>query len=502
MKPFTKKIQLHIGGMYCVNCQNKIKRKLKDTKGIVSSSISYNNGTADIVYDESKITLKEIISVIESLNYKVMTSKKQQKPDLTKTIRILTIIVVLYVVLESMGILNMLVPSQLADTNMGYGMLFVIGLITSVHCIAMCGGINLSQCIPQINQEEAKPSSNLAMISPAILYNLGRVLSYTAVGFLLGFIGFIIGGNSEVGLSLFLQGTLKIIAGLFMVIMGINMLGIFPWLRKFTVPLPQSLTKKLSIKKASSSRPFIVGVLNGFMPCGPLQSMWIVALAAGNPFTGALSMFLFSLGTVPLMLGLGSIVSVLGKRFTDKVMTIGAVLVVVLGLAMLSQGGSLNGRLPSDLLLTLIIGFYIAGVLLSIPIKRDSAKKAVKLAALAIVIGSYALWTAQGASVKNTPKADTPIEVVDGVQVINSTLESRRYPNITVKAGLPVKWVINAREGSLNGCNYKINIKDYNIEYTFHTGENIIEFTPTKTGTVNYSCWMGMINGRINVMDD
>ena len=58
------------------------------------------------------------------------------------------------------------------------------------------------------------------------------------------------------------------------------------------------------------------------MPCGPLQSMQIVALACQNPFSGALSMFLFSLGTVPLMLGLGSLVSILGKRFAKKMTTV------------------------------------------------------------------------------------------------------------------------------------------------------------------------------------
>ena len=84
------------------------------------------------------------------------------------------------------------------------------------------------------------------------------------------------------------------------------------------------------------------------MPCGPLQSMWIVALAGGSSFAGAFSMLLFSLGTVPLMLGLGSLVSLLRKRFNSGVMSVGAVLVVVLGLSMLSQGGFLSGLLPPE----------------------------------------------------------------------------------------------------------------------------------------------------------
>ena len=229
--------------------------------------------------------------------------------------------------------------------------------------------------------------------------------------------------------------------------------------------------------------------------------MWIVALASANPFSGALSMFLFSMGTVPLMLGLGSIVSALGKKFTDKVMTVGAVLVVVLGLAMLSQGGSLSGLLPSDLLLVLVIAFCIAGVLLSIPARGKAVEHMIKAVSMAVVIGSYALWSFQGTLAQSSSAADTNVEVVDGVQVVESTLSSGRYPNITVRAGVPVKWVIDAPEGSINGCNNRMIIRDYGVEYSFHTGENVIEFTPESAGTVRYSCWMGMIRGNIFVAD-
>ena len=494
-------IRLNIGGMTCVNCQNKIEKALYNTDGVIGATVSYNNAIADIVYNEEKISLKEITTVIESLDYEVITRKKVAGSDITNIVCMLVIIVSLYVMLQSMGILNLLVPSQLADTKMGYGMLFVIGLITSVHCIAMCGGINLSQCIPQIAYGEPNDTSRLAMFRPALAYNMGRVLSYTAVGFVLGLVGFLIGGDSEVGMSIFLQGILKIIAGLFMVIMGINMLGLFPWLRKFTIRMPKFLVRKVSKQRAKANRPFIVGILNGFMPCGPLQSMWIVALASGNPLAGALSMFLFSLGTVPLMLGLGSIVSAFGKKFADKVMTVGAVLVVVLGLAMLSQGGSLSGWLPSDLLLVLVIAFCVAGVMLSIPIEKKELKNMVRAASMVVVIGACALWSFQGTLIQSNAATNTNTEVVDGVQVVNSTLSSGRYPNITVQAGVPVKWVIDAPEGSINGCNNRMLIQDYGIEYTFHAGENVIEFTPTGAGTVRYSCWMGMIQGNIFVTD-
>jgi len=504
MELSIKTKQLRIGGMTCVSCQNKIEKKLRSTAGIKQAKVSYNAGTADITYDTDIISLKDISAIIHKLDYKVLTGNERLEPNTSRIIGILIIIISLYVLLQQFGILNLLVPSQLAQTNMSYGMLFIIGLITSVHCVAMCGGINLSQCIPH-TEESTEKKSRFGRFRPAFLYNLGRVISYTVIGGILGFVGLLFGGSgSDAGLPVMAQGILKIIAGVFMVIMGINMLGIFPWLRTLNPRMPKIFARKVGAEKAKSKSPLIVGLLNGLMPCGPLQSMQIVALASGNPLVGALSMLLFSLGTVPLMLGLGSIVSALGKKFTQKVMSVGAVLVVVLGLAMLSQGGSLSGFLPPDLLLPIILALSAAGVVSSIPFRKPSYKVVGAVATLGITVVILMSWgqlntTFNGKAGGSVP--DSSIQIADGKQVINSSLSSGKYPNITVQAGTPVKWVINAPKGSINGCNNRMLINDYGIEYSFKTGENVIEFTPTKTGTVRYNCWMGMIRGTITVVE-
>ncbi len=499
--------KFRIGGMTCISCQNRIEKRLRTTEGVKSAVVSYKEGNADITYDTSVISFGDISTIIEELDYKVLSANEKRRPEASRVIGILLIIVSLYVLLQQFGILNLLVPSQLADAKMGYGMLFVIGLITSIHCVAMCGGINLSQCIPQAGMLASKAGAtgnrnHLSTFKPAFLYNLGRVISYTVLGFILGFVGLLFGGSSGSGLSVFAQGILKLIAGVFMVIMGINMLGIFPWFRKLQPQMPKFLSRKVNREKARNNSPLIVGLLNGLMPCGPLQSMQIVALASGNPFAGALSMFLFSLGTVPLMLGLGSIVSALGKKFTQKVMSIGAVLVVVLGLAMLSQGGSLSGLLPPDLLLPIILGLCVVGIVHSIPFRGLSNKSLPTIVASIIVIA--VIFVSNTGIINGTASAENSanVNIVDGKQVVTSTLSSGRYPNITVQAGTPVKWIINAPKGSINGCNDKFNIQAFGISnYEFKPGDNVIEFNPTKTGRFQYSCWMGMIHGTITVAD-
>lgn len=489
----SKRIHLNIGGMTCINCQHKIEKSLNKKDGVIHASVSFSKGTADIEYDENMVSVKSIIKTIEDLDYEVFASDRKSAFDVADAVSISVLIVALYVILQSLGILNYLAPVSLAETGMGYGMLFVIGLITSVHCIAMCGGIGLSQSLPQKAQGK--------VMMPSLAYNMGRVCSYTVIGAALGFIGMIIGGGSDIAVSSVLQGILKILAGLIMVVMGINMLGIFPWLRRFTIHMPKAIVRSVGEKRRDASGPFAIGLLNGLMPCGPLQAMWIVALAAGSPARGALSMLLFSLGTVPLMLGLGSVVSALGKRFTDQVMKVGAVFVVVLGLSMLSQGGALSGWLPSDLLLYLIIAFFIAGVLLSMPNRSRQLRYIAYAASIAVIIGAYALWNVREVPAGNIKSTENTAQASDGVQIVNSTLSYGRYPDITVQAGIPVRWIIDVPDGVLNGCNSRMLIQDYGIEHTFSSGENVIEFVPDKAGTVRYSCWMGMIYGSILVTD-
>lgn len=197
--------------------------------------------------------------------------------------------------------------------------------------------------------------------------------------------------------------------------------------------------------------PFYVGLLNGLMPCGPLQAMQIYALGTGSFFAGALSMFMFSLGTVPLMFGFGAVSSFLSGRFTHRMMKVSAMLVMILGVVMISRGLSLSG-----------------------------------------VNVAYASAGGTGNIAK----------IEDGVQVVTTDLDSGRYAPIVVQKGVPVKWDIKADAANINGCNETLIIPKYNIQKTLVPGDNIIEFTPDEEGNIPYTCWMGMISSSIKVVPD
>jgi sulfite exporter TauE/SafE len=388
-----------------------------------------------------------------------MAGQRERKS--TGTTRLLGFIILalaLFLLMQYLGIDRAFRAFPIVNEGMGYAMIFVIGLLTSLHCVAMCGGINLSQTIarPERNTTTTASSKSdtstpgilkVTALRPSLLYNLGRVISYTLVGALVGALG------SVMAFDGFFKGIIQLIAGVFMVVMALVLLGVFPWLRQFNITLPKALTSLLDERRERSRSPLVVGLLNGLMPCGPLQAMQLYALSTGSVLVGALSMLAFALGTVPLMFGLGALGSLLTRRFRQAATTAGAVLVATLGFFMFSTGWTLSG----------------------FPGPFDALDPVAPLAGQVVV--------------------------EDGYQVLSNALEPGSYPNITVQVGMPVRWSINAAEGSINGCNNRIFIPEYDIEYSLRIGENIIEFTPTKPGRYSYSCWMGMIRGTINVTE-
>ena len=295
----------------------------------------------------------------------------------------------------------------------------------------------LSQSISKENK------SKFDSIRPAILYNAGRVVSYTIIGGIVGSLG------SVLSLSISVKAGLQIFAGAFMIIMGLNMSG-FSLFRKLKLKLPWSAC----LVKNKPKAPLLVGMLNVLIPCGPLQTMQLYALGTGSWFKGGLSMFLFSLGTVPLMLTFGALSGLLSKGYTKTLLKFSGILIVVLGIVMGTRGLVLTGVNIPDTLGTSLSG-----------------NKTVT-------------------SVSPTSK---PI-VENGVQIIKMTVNEAGYtPNaLYVQKNMPVKWIIDAK--ALNSCNEQIIVHSLNLQ----SGENVIQFTP-KDKDINFSCGMGMIKGVIKV---
>ena len=458
------KLELSVNGMTCGGCEMHVEKAVGEIQGVTEVKANHSFGklivkTDDTWQDDRKNQLlSEISKKVESAGYiydgiwKHPQAKAAEKKvgntggfTVKQWAGIIVILTALYLVVRETGIMNRL---PVLEGTMGYGLLFVVGLMTSVHCIGMCGGINLSVSVSGVRGENSKKST-MKRVVPAIFYNTGRVVSYTAVG---GFVGAL---GSVIAISGNAQGIIVGAAGVFMALMGIRMLGLFPWLDRIIPKMPKGLSSRIQ-GGGRGKGPFIVGLLNGFMPCGPLQSVQIYALGTGSAVSGALSMFLFSLGTVPLMLGFGSITSILPPKFHRKILHVSALLVLLLGGGMVLRGMSLSG------VSLLSAGRFTAGSE-NVRVARISGDK----------------------------------------QYVDTIMHGDEYEPFIVQAGIPVVWTITAAEKDLNGCNNPLTVPEFGIRYTMVPGENVVEFTPpAEEGSLIYTCWMGMITSGIKVVSD
>ena len=442
---------LFIENMTCAHCETTIEHALTSIAGIENVEASYSSGKVIVTYKPDEIALKKIEELIEENDYHVKREKKhntKKSVDITNIIGIGIIMFTIYTIVKRFGLTNIFNAFPIAKEEMGYGMLFIIGLLTSVHCVAMCGGICISQCAAKDRDNQVETSKFVAM-RPSLLYNLGRVISYTIMGGLVGALG------SVVSFSGTLKGMVQILAGLFMVIMGLNMLHVFPWLRKLNPRMPKVFAKILYKQRAKNNNPFFIGLLNGLMPCGPLQAMQLYALSTGDPIKGAFSMLLFSAGTFPLMFAFGALSSFLSKKFTGKMMKASAVLVLALGVFMFNSGAVLSG--------------------FTLPVFSTTT---------------------------STTQALNIATIKDGIQTVTTGLNPGSYEPIVVQKGVPVKWIIQAEADDINGCNNSIVAPKFNIQQDLSEGDTVIEFTPTSSGSFPFSCWMGMIRSKITVVDD
>lgn len=423
-------VYIKIDGITCDNCRNKIKKELLNIKNIKKVEIAKN--IAEITYLK-KIDEINVIDTINKLGY--FTKKDYMSEDIKDidsdmklkefTFILVSILLLIFFIKKIFGynIFNM-IPT--ISNNITYGMLFITGLLTSIHCISMCGAINL---MTTFNRE------NKVNLKKPVMYNFGRLISYTLLGGIVGLIG------SVISVSEVVNGLIIILASIIMILMSLDMLNVI----KFKLP-------KLVKFKIKTNNSFIVGLLNGFMPCGPLQAMQVYALSTGSFLKGALSMFLFCLGTIPLMLGVGIVFNVVKGKKRIMLNKIASVLILILSIGMLFRG--LN---------TIGINFN---------------------------------------SVFNNYENYTVATIYNDYQKVQINLSYGSYDDIVVQKGKKVRLIINVQEKYLTGCNNVVMINEFNIKQELKVGENVIEFTPDKVGTYSMSCWMNMITNNIKVIDD
>lgn len=428
-----KETTWRISGMHCPHCETAILRAVRDMKGMENPRADYRAGTLIALWDDTVLPEAALRDRIAEAGY-TLAGKREAVPvwkRLLSLLAVMAVLAALFALVALSPLQGLLSRFPTAKAGMGLGVLFAVGLLTSLHCVAMCGGINLAQSAASAQADRRVSAAN-------IQYNLGRLVSYTVVGGIVGAIGTVF------KLSNAAQAAIQLVAAIFMVLMALNLLDI-GGLRGIIPTLPEGLRSKLMAKGSRSS--LYIGLLNGLMPCGPLQAMQLYALSTGSLIMGALSMFCFCLGTVPLMLGFGLVSGHLNRRFARPMRVASGILVLLMGMAMLTNG--LN----------------LAGIRLNLP----------------------------GGAASDAAVTDA------NIQLVQSELDWRGYPDITVKTGIPVRWTIHAEAEKITGCNNEMVISALNLRVPLEAGDNIVEFTADEPGIIPCTCWMGMLRGKITV---
>jgi uncharacterized protein len=273
--------------------------------------------------------------------------------------------------------------------------------------------------------------------------HVGRLVAFVLGGAILGAVG----GALPQG-SMAWYGVIALILGIGFFFVALNLLDLSPSLAKFGISLPSSLhgfADRIK-QRPGTVTPFLVGAVTFLLPCGFTQTAQALALASGSAVRGAAFLAAFALGTLPVLLGVTTFASAATLRHRTLRLVIGAVL-FFFAIGQVQSGLSIFG-VSTDIVVPSV----------------DSAKR-------------------------------------NDVQIVDMNVTPYGYvPNrFTLKKGVPVRWEINAQDGV--GCANTLVSRDLGVSQRLQTGMNVIQFTPQRTGTVAFSCAMGMVRGAFTIID-
>jgi sulfite exporter TauE/SafE len=341
--------------------------------------------------------------------------------------------------------------------------LLSVGLVTSIHCIFMCGGLVLTYAVK--GTEEGPWYKRLV---PHLAYQGAKIVSYATVAIILGGIVALLG--RAVDITPF-RNWLMVVAGVYMVLLGIGMTGKVKALRYLTPRPPKFLVEALSRnrKKASAdaaegntslATPISFGLLTGLMPCAPLIAAQASAMATGSPLLGAWAMVGFGLGTMPLMLIFGFSSSLLSRQFQAKLQVVAAIAVMIFGVVILNRG-------------LMVVGS---------PVTFDTVRTAM--------VGSPVVSATDVQFKKGA----------DGVVEVPMTIENATFvPQVVaIPADTPVRLIVDRKEA--NPCSVQLAIPQVGVLVNLaDNAVTAVDIPATKAGTYTLTCGMGMLPGSLVV---
>lgn len=450
------KTVINIKGMHCRSCELLVEDELLKVPGVTSVMVSQKKGCAEVNYKEN-LSLEAVRKAVNQAGYEL--GKAEDKPFFSRdpnvymdTVICGVVLFIIFFIANDMGIFKLV--NSTSGSFSSLPIVFLIGLTAGLStCMAIVGGLILGASARFA--EKHPEATSLQKFKPHLFFNLGRITSYFILGGIIGYAG------SFFQISSGVLGTLTIVVGLVMLILGAQLTELFPRLSSLSFTLPKGISRILGIKKHhekeySHKNSFTMGALTFFLPCGFTQAMQLFAISSGSPLTGALTMGIFALGTAPGLLGIGGLTAIIRGAFAKTFFKFAGLVVIALAIFNISNGYNLTG-----------------------------------LSVLASFNGNT-----------NARITDSNVTLENGTQIVRMTQSSSGYsPNsFTIKKGIPVRWIINSTDPY--SCAASIISSKLGIRQGLQEGENIIEFTPQEVGSIRFSCSMGMYTGAFNVVDE
>lgn len=403
---------------------------------------------------------------------------------------------------------------------------FLTGLTTGgLSCLAVQGGLLASSVARQTeqniqaklvaqntkgraNKKRTNPSpvdspqvgvGQQALALPIVLFLVAKLVAYSILGFLLGWLG------SMFQLTPFAQAMMQLAVGIFMVGTALRIFNVHPFFRYFVIEPPAFVTRYIRRTAKSSadnvSTPIFLGALTALIPCGVTQVMMASAIATSNPWQGAAILSAFTLGTSPVFFALAYLATQLGKKLEQRFLQLVAATVLVLGLLSLNTALNLMGTplIPIGLAAAWIGGSTVPLAAPSQPQPATESAADGESAEATLPSGWKIVSPADLDNSGDTNQATANSGPAVQGNVITINVLSFAYSPDVVKAPANQPMQLKLVTNNTWGCTRAIVIPDLGIQQLLpETGETIIDLPPQPAGsTLFYTCSMGMYNGAI-----
>lgn len=282
----------HVHGMHCKACTLLIESELGELPNLSGVRAHLQARTVEFSADFGHKTPEEIAAeltqALQPHGYTLSLEREVKEKNWSEfkiAIPVAAGFAVLFVFLQKLGLVNLVSAGSVT-----YGTAFMVGIVASLStCMAVVGGLVLS-----MSATFAKEGDR---IRPQLMFHGGRIVSFFILGGVIGAIG------SAFTLSTEVTFILGLVIGLVMLILGVNLLDVFPWAKRLQPSMPQSIAKYAhgASRLNHTLTPLLVGAATFFLPCGFTQSMQLYTLTTGSFLHGGLTMLSFALGTLPVL---------------------------------------------------------------------------------------------------------------------------------------------------------------------------------------------------------